>query len=220
MMAFVEPPIASSTRSAFSTERSVMIWLGRNRVVARATAWRPLASAARSRSAWTAGIAAVPGNAMPSASAIEAIVLAVPITAQEPAGGEHAALHSVDQLGKVPVTVVEAARGLRDPDDRPCEHRLRVAHRRREGAPQVEREVGVAVVGEAAREAARTVRIRHVVAAAHAAPSRTPGRSPAFLANAAAATFWPPSGRTRVAWIWPPSAAIVNPVSSTATTSP
>ena len=45
----------------------------------------PVASAARSRSAWTAGIAAVPGRIMPSASAIEAIVLAVPITAQVPA---------------------------------------------------------------------------------------------------------------------------------------
>jgi hypothetical protein len=85
MIAFVEPPIASSTRSAFSTERSVMIWLGRSRVVASATACWPLASAARSRSAWTAGIAAVPGSAMPSASAIDAIVLAVPITAQVPA---------------------------------------------------------------------------------------------------------------------------------------
>jgi len=85
MMAFVEPPIASSTRSAFSTERAVMIWLGRSRVAPSVTACRPLASAARRRSACTAGIAAVPGSAMPSASAIAAIVLAVPITAQVPA---------------------------------------------------------------------------------------------------------------------------------------
>jgi hypothetical protein len=52
---------------------------------ASSTARRPLASAARSRSAWTAGMAAVPGRAMPSASAIEAMVEAVPITAQVPA---------------------------------------------------------------------------------------------------------------------------------------
>jgi len=54
-------------------------------VEASATACRPLASAARSRSACTAGIAAVPGSAIPSASASEAIVLAVPITAHVPA---------------------------------------------------------------------------------------------------------------------------------------
>ncbi len=52
---------------------------------ASATAAAPVASAARSRSAWTAGIAAVPGSIMPSASAIAAMVLAVPITAQVPA---------------------------------------------------------------------------------------------------------------------------------------
>src|SRR5262249_44623044 len=71
MIAFVEPPIARSTRSAFSTERSVMIWLGRSRDAASATASRPLASAARSRSAWTAGIAAVPRGA-PGACSLRA----------------------------------------------------------------------------------------------------------------------------------------------------
>ena len=45
----------------------------------------PLASAARRRSACTAGIAAVPGSAMPSASVMQAMVLAVPMTAQVPA---------------------------------------------------------------------------------------------------------------------------------------
>ena len=45
----------------------------------------PVASAATSRAACTAGIAALPGSAMPSASAMQAIVLAVPITAQVPA---------------------------------------------------------------------------------------------------------------------------------------
>ena len=49
------------------------------------TASAPVASAARRRSACTAGIAAVPGSIMPSASAMQAMVEAVPITAQVPA---------------------------------------------------------------------------------------------------------------------------------------
>ena len=83
---------------------------------------------------------------------------------REPAGGEHAALHRLDQLGEMPVAVVEAARRLRDADHRPRQHRLRVAHRRRERAAQVERKVSVAVVGEAPPEAAGAVRHHHVVA--------------------------------------------------------
>ena len=62
-----------------------MICEGRIGFFASSTARRPLASAALSLSACTAGIAAVPGSAMPSASAIEAMVDAVPITAHEPA---------------------------------------------------------------------------------------------------------------------------------------
>ena len=49
------------------------------------TAAAPVASAARSRSACTAGIAAVPGRIMPSASTRQAMVEAVPMTAQVPA---------------------------------------------------------------------------------------------------------------------------------------
>ena len=49
------------------------------------TAAAPVASAARNRSACTAGIAAVPGRIMPSASAMQAMVEAVPMTAQVPA---------------------------------------------------------------------------------------------------------------------------------------
>ena len=45
----------------------------------------PLASAALRRSACVAGMAAERGSAMPSVSATQAMVLAVPITAQEPA---------------------------------------------------------------------------------------------------------------------------------------
>ena len=86
MIALVEPPIASSTRSAFSTDFCGDDLVGRQPGLAPARPRaRPLASATRSRSACTAGMAAVPGSAMPSASAMQAMVLAVPITAQVPA---------------------------------------------------------------------------------------------------------------------------------------
>src|SRR5207244_1971005 len=49
---------------------------------------RPAASASRSRQASGAGTAAMPGSVMPSASAIAAIVLAVPITMQVPVDGK------------------------------------------------------------------------------------------------------------------------------------
>ena len=45
---------------------------------------RPVASAQRSRSACTAGIAAEPGRLMPRVSARQAMVEAVPMTAQVP----------------------------------------------------------------------------------------------------------------------------------------
>ena len=54
--ALVEPPSASSTRSAFSTDSAVMISDGRIGWVIRRTARAPASSAARSRSACTAGI--------------------------------------------------------------------------------------------------------------------------------------------------------------------
>ena len=236
------------------------------------TAAAPDASAARNRSAWTAGIAAVPGSVIPNASETAAIVLAVPITAHVPAvvarlpsiccdlrrghlaaailrpepaaigartealaairrrqhrtgekldrrnigrrrahqlrgdglvaaadehdrihrlradhlldvhrhqvaehhagrteehfaerdrrevdrqaaGGEHASLHGVDQLRKMSMAVVEAARAVRDADDRPGEHLGRISHRLRERAPQIQREIGIAVVREAPGEA-------------------------------------------------------------------
>jgi hypothetical protein len=85
MSAFVEPPTASSTLSAFSKAFGVRICAGVTRERASATAASPVASAARRRSACTAGMAAVPGRARPSVSARHAIVLAVPITAQVPA---------------------------------------------------------------------------------------------------------------------------------------
>ena len=85
MIALVEPPSASSTRSAFSTDFSLTILSGVTAEPIRLTAAMPVASAARRRSACTAGIAAVPGRIRPSASAMQAMVEAVPITAQVPA---------------------------------------------------------------------------------------------------------------------------------------
>ena len=85
MTPLVEPPSASSTRAAFSIAPAVMILSGVRSDRASATARAPVASAARSRSACTAGMAAVPGSVMPSASAMAAMVEAVPMTAQVPA---------------------------------------------------------------------------------------------------------------------------------------
>ena len=83
-MPLVEPPMASSTRSAFSTDFAVMIRSGASFAFASATAVAPERAATRMRSAVTAGGEALPGSAMPSASATQAIVLAVPMTEQVP----------------------------------------------------------------------------------------------------------------------------------------
>ena len=85
MTALVEPPIASTTRSAFSIDLALIMRSGVRFEPMSRTAAAPVASAARSRSACTAGIAAVPGRIMPSASAAQAMVEAVPMTAQVPA---------------------------------------------------------------------------------------------------------------------------------------
>ena len=84
-MAFVEPLSASKTLIAFSTDFSVMISLGSIGFSTIRAAAEPDASAALRRSACTAGIAAVPGMVIPRVSATQAIVEAVPITAQLPA---------------------------------------------------------------------------------------------------------------------------------------
>lgn len=74
-----------TTLSAFSIASADTTSCGRTRVVVRPTATLPVSSAAMSRAEYTAGMAAVPGSDMPSASATHAIVLAVPITAHVPA---------------------------------------------------------------------------------------------------------------------------------------
>ena len=91
-MPLVEPPIASSMRSAFSNAAGVMIRSGVRRSFASATARAPVASAFRMRSAITAGMQAPPGSIMPSASVHSAMVEAVPITMQVPADGQSWAL--------------------------------------------------------------------------------------------------------------------------------
>ncbi len=83
-MPLVEPPIASSTRIAFSNAAGVRILSIVRRSRAICTACAPLSSAMRIRSAVTAGGEAPPGIVMPSASAMQAMVLAVPITEQVP----------------------------------------------------------------------------------------------------------------------------------------
>ncbi len=83
MTALVEPPIAMSARMALSKAGAVKISLGLGPpAVAISTARRPASSASASRRESAAGMAALPGSVMPSASAIEAIVEAVPITMQ------------------------------------------------------------------------------------------------------------------------------------------
>ena len=82
--AFVEPPSAISTVIALSNAVLVSTSAGRGPAVASSTARRPEASAACWRRASTAGIVAVPGRVIPSVSARQDIVDAVPISLQWP----------------------------------------------------------------------------------------------------------------------------------------
>ena len=72
---------------------------------------------------------------------------------------QHAAFHRLQQFRKMAVTIVEARRRVGDADHRLSQHRARIAHGLREGAAQIEREVPVAVVGEAVLEAVRCVQL-------------------------------------------------------------
>src|SRR5262249_31454018 len=88
MRPLVEPPIACSTTWAFLNEDGVSNSLGRGPLaLAIAAATRPLASAERKRSACGAGMVALIGSDHPSASAMQAMVEAVPITMQVPTDG-------------------------------------------------------------------------------------------------------------------------------------
>ena len=88
MRPLVEPPIACSTTCALRNDAAVRISLGLGPfALAIAAATLPLASADRNRSACGAGIVALIGSDRPSASVMQAMVLAVPITMQVPTEG-------------------------------------------------------------------------------------------------------------------------------------
>src|SRR4029450_11579524 len=87
MGAFVEPPIAELTTITFSNASRVMIFDGRRSSHTMSTMRLPDSYACAARSLCGAGIAAPPGNDIPSASASEFIVDAVPVVLQGPADG-------------------------------------------------------------------------------------------------------------------------------------
>ena len=88
MRPLLEPPIACSTTCALRNAAGVNNSLGRGPFAfAIAAASLPLCSAERNRSACGAGIVALIGSDSPSASLIQAMVDAVPITMQVPTDG-------------------------------------------------------------------------------------------------------------------------------------
>ena len=77
-----------TTAIAFSKAGLVMIWRGRMLASSSPMTARPLSNARSSRRRSTAGADELPGRLMPSASATDAIVLAVNMPAQLPAVGQ------------------------------------------------------------------------------------------------------------------------------------
>ena len=73
------------------------------------------------------------------------------------AGAKHAALHRLDQLGHRAVAVVVVRCRIGDADHRLLQRLARIAHRGGEGAPEIQREFAVAVVGDVAGQALRIV---------------------------------------------------------------
>ncbi len=65
------------------------------------------------------------------------------------AGSEHAALDRGEQLRKMAVAIVEVRARIGDADHRLVQQRARIAHRLRERAAQVAREIAIAVIGQA-----------------------------------------------------------------------
>ncbi len=91
--AFVEPPSAFVTAIAFSNASFVMICRGRMPSSSRFITASPAAYASSSRRRSTAGGEALPGNDIPIASPIAAIVFAVNMPAHAPSVGH--ALRSI-----------------------------------------------------------------------------------------------------------------------------
>ncbi len=84
MTALVEPPMAALVRMAFSKACFVMMSEGFRSSLTICTMRRPVSCAITLRRLSTPGMAALPESAMPSASAMEAMVEAVPIVLQVP----------------------------------------------------------------------------------------------------------------------------------------
>src|ERR1700726_3598958 len=88
MIPLVDPPSACSTTCALRNDPLVKNSLGFGPLaLASAAATLPLASADRNRAACGAGIVALIGSDRPSASVMQAMVEAVPITMQVPTEG-------------------------------------------------------------------------------------------------------------------------------------
>src|SRR4029078_11174884 len=85
--ALVDPPIAELTTMTFSNASRVMIFDGRRSSHTMSTIRLPDSYALTARSLCGAGMAAEPGSDMPSTSASEFIVDAVPIVLQWPHDG-------------------------------------------------------------------------------------------------------------------------------------
>ncbi len=83
-MAFVEPPMACRTTAALWNDSAERIVCGACWFRAAETALAPVCSAMRSLAADTAGAEAPGRGISPRAAAMQAIVLAVPMTPQVP----------------------------------------------------------------------------------------------------------------------------------------
>src|SRR5439155_21666767 len=64
-----------------------------------------------------------------------------------------AALHRLEQFGKVAMTIVEAGAGIGDAHHGFAKQFARIAHGLRKGAAQIKREVAVTIIGESVLEA-------------------------------------------------------------------
>ena len=84
-IALVEPPMANCVVIAFSNDSRERILHGLRFSHAISTAMRPVATASRLCSATTAGTELAPGRVKPRASAMQAIVDAVPMVMHVPA---------------------------------------------------------------------------------------------------------------------------------------
>ena len=94
--ALVDPPIAELTTMTFSNASRVMILEGRRSSHTMSTMRLPVRYAICARSLCGAGMAAQPGSDMPSASASEFMVDAVPMVLQCPGDGAEEATSSTN----------------------------------------------------------------------------------------------------------------------------